>query len=80
MWIDSSTSYLWHYEGSLDAAGKVLTLEATGPAPGDATRKAHYRDSIEFQGPDRRIWTSTMQADDGSWTTLATTESTRKKS
>ena len=27
MWFDSMTSHLWTYEGTLDASGKILTLE-----------------------------------------------------
>jgi hypothetical protein len=32
-WVDSVTPYLWTYEGSLDASGRILTLETEGRIP-----------------------------------------------
>src|SRR5688572_16447612 len=31
-WVGSMMTHLWIYEGSLDAAGKVLTLDTEGPS------------------------------------------------
>jgi uncharacterized protein DUF1579 len=31
-WVGSMMSYLWVYDGSLDAEEKVLTLNAEGPS------------------------------------------------
>ena len=46
-------THLWPYNGSLDEAGKVLTLDSEGP---DFTgqKTAKYRDSIEFIDDDHR--------------------------
>ena len=43
-------THLWVYDGALDAAGKVLTLDAEGPSfTGDGTT-AKYQDVIEIEG------------------------------
>lgn len=66
--IGSMMTHLWVYtRGSLDTAGKKLTLEAEGPnmtAPG---KMALYRDAIEFLAPDHRVLTSQVLGDDGQW-------------
>ena len=41
-------THLWLYEGELDAAGKVLTLDADGPSFTDPSATAKYQDVIEF--------------------------------
>jgi hypothetical protein len=71
-WIGSMMDYLWLYEGELDAAERVLTLSAEGPAmseeaPATPGKLAKYRDVIEFKSDDHRVLTSHMQADDGQW-------------
>jgi hypothetical protein len=33
IWIDSFNSYLWKYEGTVNAAANALTLETEGPCP-----------------------------------------------
>ena len=43
---------LWVYEGELDAAGKVLTLDADGPSVADQTKTAKY--TIQTVSPDHR--------------------------
>ncbi len=44
-WIYSMSPYLWTYEGSLDATGKILSLEGRGPKPETPGELARYRDS-----------------------------------
>jgi hypothetical protein len=78
-WVDSMTSYLWKYEGTLDATGKILTLDTEGPsamAPGKTSR---YREVIEFKSKDERVFSSAIQGEDGKWTTFVTVNYKRKK-
>lgn len=67
-WIGSMMTHMYVYEGHLDAAGRVLTLDCEGPdfqAPERATR---YRDLLVLEGDGTRSGRSLMQAADGSWT------------
>lgn len=65
--IASMMTHLWLYDGELDAAGKVLTLNADGPSFTDPTKMAKYQDVIEMVSPDHRTLTSRFQGDDGQW-------------
>lgn len=65
--IASEMTYLWPYQGLLDATGKVLTLSSIGPSfSGDGTM-ANYQDIIEFWSDDHRTLTAKLQTADGSW-------------
>lgn len=65
--IASMLTHLWIYDGYLDAAERVLTLETEGPSmAGDGTT-AKYKDVIEIESADRRSMSSHMQGDDGAW-------------
>jgi hypothetical protein len=78
-WVDSVVGHMWHYEGSVDDTGKILTLEAEGPnlmADGKLTK---FRDSYEFASPDHIIARSSMLGEDGQWTTFMTGHSHRVK-
>lgn len=70
-WISSVSDTLVQYQGSMDEAGRVLTLEAMGPAPGDPAKQTRYRDIIELLGDDRKTFTSMMEMD-GKWITYLT--------
>jgi hypothetical protein len=71
--IASCMTHQWIYEGgSLDAAGKVLTLNAEGPSfAGDGTM-AKYQDIIEFISDDHRTLSSQVLGPDGKWTRFMT--------
>jgi len=65
--IGSMMDLLWIYDnGWLDAAEKVLTLEANGPNF-EQTGIARYQDSFEIVGHDHHILRSQIQQPDGSW-------------
>lgn len=78
-WIDTMQTHLWVYRGSLDDSKKVLTLEAEGPLMSDPTQTAKYRDAIEIKSPDHRVLTSSIQGEDGEWTTYMRADYHRKK-
>jgi hypothetical protein len=78
-WVDSMTSYLWKYEGTVDPSGKVLTLETEGPCPMAAGKTAKFREVIEFKSKDHRTFASSVQGEDGKWTTFLTVQTKRKK-
>ena len=72
-------NYMWKYEGTVDAAGKVLTLETEGPSMMKPGQMAKYKDVTEFKSKDQRAFTSSMLGDDGKWVTIVKVDSRRKK-
>ncbi len=70
--IGSMMTTLWLYDGTLDAAGRVLTLDSSGPDFSTPGRVAPYQDIITLETPDARTMTSRMQAADGAWHTVMT--------
>ncbi len=65
--VASVMTHLWPYNGTLDAAGKVLTLDSEGPScTGDGTM-AKYQDIIEFLSEDHRTLSSQFLGPDGQW-------------
>jgi hypothetical protein len=79
-WVGSMMTHLWLYEGALDAAGKVLTLDTEGPsfAPG-GTGTARYQDVIELRSDDHRVHTSRVLGEDGEWHGFMTAHYRRKR-
>ncbi|MCL4220793.1 MAG: DUF1579 family protein [Phycisphaerales bacterium] len=68
--IASVMTHLWLYEGSLDASGKVLTLDCKGPnmMPGaNPGELMPYQDIIEFVDDNHRILRSRAPGPDGKW-------------
>jgi hypothetical protein len=77
-WIGSMMTHLWVYDGALDAAERVLTLEAEGPNMAAEGKMAKYKDVIEFKSADHRVLTSHMLSDDGKWHRFMTANYRRK--
>ena len=70
--VASMMTHLWLYDGELDAAGRVLTLNAEGPGMSGDGKMAKYQDVITMQSNDHRILTARVQGDDGKWTEFMT--------
>ncbi len=78
-WIGSMMSYLWVYDGELDAAERMLTLEADGPAMDGEGKLAKYKDVIEVERDDHRVLTSHVLGEDGEWHHFMTATYRRKQ-
>ncbi len=78
-WVGSMMSYLWLYDGELDAAKNVLILNSEGPSMTDEGKIGKYRDVIEFESDDRRVMTSHFLGDDGQWHQFMTVDYQRQK-
>lgn len=78
-WLGSMMTHLWVYEGQLDEAKRVLTLNAQGPSFTDPTKLAKYQDIIEIISDDHRTLTSRTLGDDGKWTQFMTAHYRRRK-
>lgn len=77
--IASAMTHLWPYNGTLDATGKVLTLNSEGPSfAGDGTM-ANYQDVIECITHDYRTLRGRVQSAHGSWQTFMTAHYRRKQ-
>lgn len=78
-YLGSMMTNLWIYEGTLDADGRVLTLDTEGPGmAGDGTL-SRYQDAIEFKSDDERVMTSRVLGADGTWTHIMTMTCRRVK-
>lgn len=78
-WVDSMMNHMWKYDGSVDEAGKILTLEAEGPNFMEGGKTAKFRDVYEFKSKDEIATSSLMQGEDGKWITFMTGTAKRKK-
>lgn len=76
-WVDSMSDMLWTYTGSVE--GKKLTLEAKGPCPMRPGKLSNFKETLEVTDDDHKVFTSSIQEDDGSWTQMLKTTYTRKK-
>jgi hypothetical protein len=78
-WVDSMTGYLWTYEGTVDATGKVLTLETQGPCPDAPGKLSQFKEVLALKSKDHKVFSSSIQGEDGKWTTMMTINYHRKK-
>jgi hypothetical protein len=65
--IGSMMTHMWVYDGQLDAAGKVLTLDTEGPSFTAEGKMARYKDVIELKDDNHRTLSSSFLGDDGQW-------------
>lgn len=77
--FSSCDSYLWKYEGEMDASGKKLTLHTEGPLPTDLTKTGKYREVLELVDKDHKTFTSYLTDESGKETKFMTMEYVRKK-
>ncbi len=78
-WVDSVSAFMWKYQGTLDKAGKVLTLEAEGPNFTDPTQLTKFQDIYEFASEDEIKMMSKMLGADGKWVSFMKGTFTRIK-
>jgi hypothetical protein len=76
--VGSMMTYLWIYDGQLDTAGKVLTLNAEGPSFAGDGQMAKYQDIIEIKSANERVLSSQVLGEDGKWTRFMTVTYRRK--
>jgi len=78
-WVDSMTSHLWNYEGTLDDSGKILTLETEGPCPLRPRKLTRFKDVVEIKSNDHRVFRTSVEGEDGKWTQPITINYRRKQ-
>jgi hypothetical protein len=78
-WIDSVSNHMWSYEGEVDAEGKVLTLETEGPCPLTPGKPCKFKETIEIKSANHKVFTSSVQGEDGEWVTFVTANYRRKQ-
>ncbi len=77
--VVSTMTHMWVYEGTLDASGKVLTLDTEGPDFSGGPNLVKYKDVIEFVSDDHRTLTSHLQGPDGEFKQFMIADYRRKK-
>jgi hypothetical protein len=78
-WFGSMMTHFWVYDGELDAAERVLTLNSEGPSmSGDGTL-SKYQDAIEFKNDDLRTLTARVLQPDGTWKQFMSMSYRRRK-
>jgi hypothetical protein len=78
-WAGSMMYGMFFYEGQLDAAKKVLTLDTEGPSFEGDGKTARYQDVITIKSQDERTLHSQTLQPDGSWKRFMTATYRRVK-
>ena len=78
-WIDSLNPDPFLYTGSLNSNKETLTLETEGPCPMKDGAITKFKEVIEIENPDHRVFTSYYEGDDGEWIKGLVTHSRRAK-
>lgn len=78
-WVGSMMTHHWVYDGYLDEAKKVLSLESTGPSWTEPGKMIPYKDVITVISDDHHTLSGNLQKEDGSWEQFMVTHYRRKK-
>jgi Protein of unknown function (DUF1579) len=78
-WIDSMSTNLGKYEGTVDATGNILTLNTEANCPMQSSGPIKFKEVTEFKGPDEKVFTSSMLGENGEWQTIIIAKARRKK-
>jgi hypothetical protein len=76
--VASMMAHMWVYDGALDEAKRVLTLDTVGPDFADPKKMVRFQDIYELASDDHRILTSRAMGEDGAWHTFMTSHYRRK--
>jgi hypothetical protein len=68
VWIGSMMTHMWVYDGQLDAARRILTLDTTGPDMSGSGGEVAYRDAYEMVSADHFVLRSYLADKAGGWT------------
>jgi hypothetical protein len=71
-WIGSMMTYLWSYEGTLDAAERVLTLDCEGPIFDGSGGMTKYKDVHTLISDNERTLTGNFLDKEGKWNEMMT--------
>lgn len=76
--IGSMMTFMWVYDGELEADGKTLSLYCDGPSFTEEGKMAPYKDVITIVSPDHRMLTSHTKGPNGEWVRFMTANYYRK--
>jgi hypothetical protein len=65
--VASMMTYLWIYNGALDASGTTLILDCEGPSFAEEGKLAKYQDIIEIIDENHRTLRSQFMGPEGQW-------------